>query len=201
MSSIIHSQKLDHKKITPPLIELKPGKLLVSEPFLIDSEFHRTVILVCEHTTLGSTGYILNKLIDHDTEFAESESTEDNFPLYYGGPVQQNTLHYIHQLGHLIEGSIEIMDGIFWGGDINTVTELMTQKKISPGQMRFFFGCSGWSADQLMEEIADKVWWVTEATSDIIFDKDLDNMWKKIVKTLGDDYAYMANSPDDPSWN
>lgn len=54
---------------------------------------------------------------------------------------------------------------------------------------------------QIEEEMEEKTWWITSATEELIFDNDLDNMWANVVKLLGEDFAYMANSPEDVSWN
>jgi putative transcriptional regulator len=126
---------------------------------------------------------------------------EVNFPLFYGGPVEPNTLHFIHTAGALIEGAQEISNGIFWGGNIEMINDLLNKKMVMPNEFRFFIGYSGWATNQLQDEIEDKTWWVAEGNTQIIFDDDLENMWKHVVKSLGEDYSYMANSPEDPSWN
>ncbi len=192
---------LDFKNIKPQLLNLQKGRVLISEPFLNDPQFRRTVVLLSDHNTEGSVGFIINRLLSITSNEIVPDILDFNFPLFYGGPVEKNTLHFIHKVGHLIEGSQEIMEGIFWGGDIEMVNDLLNKKIVTPDEFRFFIGYSGWSSNQLEDEISDKTWWVADASVDIIFDDDLENMWKRIVQTLGDDYAYMANSPDDPRWN
>ena len=100
-----------------------------------------------------------------------------------------------------IANSIEIIPGIFWGGDINCINPLMADGEATLDNFKFFLGYSGWEPDQIETEMEEKAWWVATATSDLIFDDDLDNLWANVVKLLGEDFAYMANSPEDVSWN
>ena len=81
------------------------------------------------------------------------------------------------------------------------VNELLKRNIVSPAEFRFFVGYSGWAAEQLQDEINEKAWWVSAANTEMVFDDDLENMWKKVVGSLGDDFAHLANSPEDPSWN
>ncbi|MEI6596073.1 MAG: YqgE/AlgH family protein [Bacteroidota bacterium] len=192
---------MDFKKIKPQLLNLQKGRLLISEPFLNDPQFRRTVILLSDHNSEGSVGFIINRMLAITSNEIVPDILDYNFPLFYGGPVEKNTLHFIHKVGPLIKGSIEIAKGIFWSGDIEIVNELLNKKIVTPDEFRFFIGYSGWSPNQLEEEISEKAWWIADAKIDIIFDDDLENMWKRIVQTLGEDYSYMANSPDDPRWN
>ena len=40
------------------------GKILISEPFLPDTFFNRSIVYLTDHTAQGSVGFILNKKID-----------------------------------------------------------------------------------------------------------------------------------------
>jgi len=188
-------------KINPKLIDPQKGRLLISEPFLNDLKFRRSVVFLCEHNEEGSVGFILNRLLSVTSSDVIPQLLEYNFPLFYGGPVETDTLHFIHKAGDFIEGSKEISNGIYWGGEIESVNQLLSDGKVSPNDFRFFIGYSGWAPDQLVEEITEKAWWVAEGNMDIIFDDDLENMWKAVVRSLGKDFAFMANSPDDVTWN
>jgi len=185
------------KRFEPPA----KGKFLLSEPFLHDPQFRRTVVLLGEHTIEGSVGFILNRLLNIKTSEVVPDLLVEDFPVFYGGPVEPNTLHYIHTAGELITGAQEIFDGIYWGGDIEMVNDLMERKIIKPEEFRFFLGYSGWEAGQLEGEIADKAWWVVKGNREAVFSDDLDALWGNLVKTLGKDFAHLANSPEDLLWN
>jgi len=179
----------------------KSGSVLLSEPYLNDPNFRRSVVLISNHDENGSVGFILNKRVDLTTKDVIPDLMKHNFPLFYGGPVEPHTLHFIHKIGDLITGAQHIVDGIYWGGDIEMIDQLIDQKIVSKDAFRFFSGYSGWTAGQLDEELNENNWWVGKADVDIIFDYDLKNMWRNIVKKLGQDFSYMANAPEDRSWN
>jgi len=42
----------------------KQGRILISEPFLSDTYFHRSVVFLTEHSEEGSVGFVLNKPVD-----------------------------------------------------------------------------------------------------------------------------------------
>lgn len=189
------------KNIQPSFGPLLKGSLLISEPYLSDLQFRRTVVLLGEHNEDGSVGFVLNRLLSIRSNEVVPGLLDIDFPLFYGGPVEPNTLHFIHTLGELIEGAQLIKDGIFWGGNIELVNDLLNQKVVKPEEFKFFIGYSGWALGQLEEEMQEKAWWLGEAPASLIFSDDPEQMWANVVKNLNEDYAYMANSPDDPQWN
>lgn len=189
------------KNIQPSFGPPLKGSVLISEPYLNDLQFRRTVVLLGEHNEDGSVGFVLNRLLSITSNEVVPGLLDIDFPLFYGGPVEPNTLHFIHTVGELIEGAQPIKDGIFWGGNIELVNDLLNQKVVKPEEFKFFVGYSGWAPGQLEDEMQEKAWWLGETPSSIIFSDDPEQMWANVVKNLNEDYAYMANSPDDPQWN
>jgi putative transcriptional regulator len=189
------------KNIQPSFGPPLKGSVLISEPYLNDLQFRRTVVLLGEHNEDGSVGFVLNRLLSIRSNEVVPGLLDIDFPLFYGGPVEPNTLHFIHTIGELIEGAQPIIDGIFWGGNIELVNDLLNQKVVKPEEFKFFLGYSGWAPGQLEDEMQEKAWWLGEAPASLIFSDDPEQMWAKVVKNLNEDYAYMANSPDDPQWN
>jgi putative transcriptional regulator len=177
------------------------GKLLVSEPFLADPNFKKSVILLCEHEAHGSVGFILNKLLEVDSDELLPGILDLNFPIYFGGPVEQNTLHFIHKVGHLIEDSFPIGNGVYWGGNLDSINEIFKSGKANMSDIKFFIGYSGWAEGQLDLEIEQKSWWLTDMDSSIIFNEEIEEIWPESVKKLGSDFAYLADSPEDFTWN
>jgi putative transcriptional regulator len=178
------------------------GGLLLSEPFLDDPNFRRTVVLLCEHNEEGSVGFIINRLLSATTSELVPDLLDGDYPVFYGGPVEPNTLHYIFKSKIEVSGARHILHDIFWGGDIGELNELLITGKISNNDIRFFVGYSGWAPQQLDEEIAQLAWWTARLhQASWVFDDDIENIWGNIVKHLGKDYAHMANAPEDPQWN
>lgn len=186
------------------MVNLKPkkGKLLIAEPALTgDVSFNRSVVLIAEHNNEGSVGFILNKPLDYHITDLVSEIFVP-FRVYNGGPVEQDNLYFIHKVPHLINNSIEISDGIFWGGDFEKTIELVNKKEISEEDIRFFLGYSGWASLQLDEELSSKSWIVVknDYQSEII-QKSTIAFWKEKMLQLGGDYLLWSNAPENPSLN
>ncbi len=186
------------------MTEIKPkkGSLLIAEPALTgDVSFNRSVVLLAEHNEEGSVGFILNKPLDYDISDLVSEITVP-FQVFNGGPVEQDNLYFIHKVPHLINNSVEISDGIFWGGDFDKTVELINQRTISSNDIRFFLGYSGWASLQLDQELLSKSWIVVpnEYESGII-QKSSDAFWKEKMMQLGGDYLLWSNAPENPNLN
>lgn len=177
------------------------GKLLLSEPFQRDLYFKRTVVLLVEHNEKGSIGFILNKPIDLKLNDALSDFPDYTGRLHFGGPVNKNQLFYIHTLGDQIEGSLKVGNGLYWGGNFDTVKMLIDLKKINPDQIRFFVGYSGWEPAQLETELQEKAWIISNANANQVMGNDPKHLWGNVLKTMGPDFAIMANFPEDPSLN
>jgi putative transcriptional regulator len=177
------------------------GKILISEPFLNDPNFKRTIILLAEHSAEGSVGFVLNK----PTEVKISQMIKDfpdfNSLVYYGGPVQLNTLQFIYRGENIIEGSIEIMPGLYWGGSFEILQTLIESDSVSPEDFRFFLGYSGWDEDQIDAEIELNSWIVTESRIDDIFSDEPDKLWREVLKKMGKKFAILASFPENPSVN
>lgn len=186
------------------MVDLNPkkGKLLIAEPTLTgDLSFNRSVVLLAEHNEDGSVGFILNKPLDYNISDLVTE-IEIPFQVYNGGPVEQDNLYFIHKVPELIDGSVEISDGIFWGGDFEKTISLINQKTISEDDIRFFLGYSGWSSLQLDQELSSKSWVVvTNKYESSIIQKSSIAFWKEKMMELGGDYLLWSNAPENPSLN
>lgn len=185
-------------------MELKPkkGKLLIAEPAITgDVSFNRSVVLLAEHNAEGAVGFILNKPLEYDISDLVSE-IKVPIKVFNGGPVEQDNLYFIHKVPHLIEDSIEISDGIYWGGDFEKIVELINNNTITEKDIRFFLGYSGWASLQLDQELTSKSWVVVknEYQSDII-QKSAAAFWKEKMIELGGDYLIWSNSPENPTLN
>jgi putative transcriptional regulator len=177
------------------------GQVLLSEPFLNDPYFKRTVIFLCEHNQDGSFGFVLNNYID-----VELEQIMDNMPSFegrisIGGPVRNSNLYYLHTLGQRIPESVEIIPGLFMGGNFEQLRDLLLAGKVDKTDVRFFVGYSGWSPTQLEEEIKLKSWFVASVSKDVVMNSEQDDLWKTIMKTMGSKGKLVANLPEDPSLN
>lgn len=183
--------------------KLKPekGRLLISEPFLPDPNFERTVVLLCEHNEEGSFGFVLNKpSILKVSEVMEDVSVLENV-VYVGGPVQQDTLHFIHRNAN-ISNAVEIVPNIYWGGAYENLILMCDTHQLSATDIRFFLGYSGWSPGQLETELEQDSWIVCDYITDqLLFDTDPHLMWRKALENMGGRFSMYSNYPVDPRMN
>jgi putative transcriptional regulator len=182
---------------------LKPskGKILISEPFLIDYYFKRSVVLLAEHNEEGTFGLILNKPVEMLITDVIQDFPEFNAQVFLGGPVKTDNLYFIHTKGDIIEESLEIIPGVYWGGEIEHVKELITIGKIKPHDIKFFVGYSGWVSRQLENELEKNSWLVSNIQAKDIMAIDTTDLWNSAVGSMGEKYAYWNNFPADPVLN
>ncbi len=183
------------------MISPAKGTLLIANPFLKDPNFSRTVIFLCEHTEEGSFGFVLNKMFPKPLEELVPDLNVTNFPVYQGGPVQRDALHFLHQYPELIGGGEEVMENVYWGGNFESLLINLKNKDLDKDHLRFFIGYSGWSEGQLNEEMKEESWLTVRATRKLIFDTKPEDVWKNSLKHLGGNYEMMINFPIDPQLN
>ena len=177
------------------------GKILISEPFLPDTFFNRSIVYLTDHSAQGSVGFILNKKLDLNISSAVAGFEGWNENINMGGPVAPDTLHYLHNLGDLVPNSVLIEDNIYWGGDIDTIRKLILEEKINHSQIRFFLGYSGWSAGQLERELKEDSWIIARVKAEIIMNNRGENTWKGVLRSFKNKYRIWADFPDSPDMN
>ncbi len=180
----------------------KRGHLLVAEPSIVgDLSFNRSVILLADHNADGTVGFIMNKPLNYTINDLIPEINA-NFTVYNGGPVQQDNLYFIHNIPNLIPSSIEISNGIYWGGDFESTKMLINNSQIDKSNIRFFLGYTGWDSNQLDSEMKAKAWILTSNNSQKnIIGKPTTHFWKEKIMELGGDYLIWSNAPEDPMSN
>ena len=169
------------------------GKILISEPFLRDATFGRSVVLLIDHTEEGSMGLIINKQLpifvnDIIKEFKYIE----NIPLYKGGPIATDTLFYLHTLAD-IPGAIPISKGLYLNGDFDEIKKYILQGNKVDRYIRFFLGYSGWESEQLSTEPKEE--------NAYLMNGDTKDMWKQALEKLGSKYETWSRFPQVPTFN
>lgn len=178
---------------------IQKGSLLVAEPFMEDPHFKRTVTLVCEHGEDGTIGLVLNR----PSVFSVNQMV-GNFPhiestMFYGGPVGRDQLNFLHAYGDLIPNAFHIRDNLYWNGDFEALKELIKDKQIMPQNIRFFSGYAGWGEGQLLEEMQDESWIVSEDYPEIF--RMSEYMWQEVLIQMGGKHKLIANFPENPQMN
>lgn len=189
--------KIKHNNLLPD-----KGSILISEPFLQDAYFQRSVVLLVEHNANGSMGFVLNKktnLVINDF-FSDLENLS-HIPIYLGGPVSSNRLFFIHTLGELIPDSLEIAEGLYFDGDFDILKKYIIDGNSIKGKLKFFLGYSGWTKDQLGFEIKGDSWMVSYSPNGNIMLAEGESFWKDSLEVLGNQYKPWINFPKDPHLN
>ena len=155
MYSNINLFKIETNHVVPA-----QGKVLISEPFLCDHMFGRSVILLVDHTHDGTMGLVLNKPLPlFLNDVLKDFDCPESIPIYKGGPLSTDTLFYLHTLEG-ITGALSIGKGFYLNGDFEAIKDYIMQGNPVKGRIRFFLGYSGWEYEQLGREIEENTWLV-----------------------------------------
>lgn len=177
------------------------GTLLIANPFLKDPNFTRTVIFLCDHKPEGSFGFVINKTFPTNLNQLIADLTSDEIITYYGGPVQRDSIQFLHQYPDLIPGGEEVFENTFWGGNFESLIINIKNHNVDLNKIKFFIGYSGWSEGQLDNELKENTWLTVQATEKLLFEVEPADIWKASLKELGGDYEMMINFPLDPQLN
>lgn len=200
MTIKVDEQFQDLFKIRGNRGSVEVGNVLIAEPFLQGKYFSRSVVFIVEHDKKGSIGFVLNKPMVYSTSELVSELSGIDFPVYIGGPVEQNQLYYLHRHPEL-EDAMPVAHGIYWGGNFSVLAGMLRKKAILPGEIRFFAGYSGWDAGQLERELEENTWMIGDMTRERFFSLPNQDIWEVSMSELGGRYRIWANFPKDPIMN
>ena len=179
----------------------KKGRVLISEPFLSDHYFRRSVVYLTEHNQEGSFGFVLNKPLEISITEIVDDFPNSDFPISVGGPVSNNTVHFMHTLGEMVPESVPVTDGIWWGGDFDHIKAMVASGNVSRHQLRFFLGYAGWSAGQLDGELDEHAWLVGNISPHMVMTGMGSEFWSNTLARYNNKYKAWANFPEDPGLN
>jgi putative transcriptional regulator len=175
------------------------GRLLIAEPFAQDIYFSRSIVLLVDFNHEGYMGLVLNKPLDKSLNHLFAQYGLPDFPIYRGGPVDEDRLFYLHNISK-VDGAVKISDQLYVGGDIQQISECL-KKDEEKYSLKFFMGYSGWSLGQLKSEIKEESWVVSHVNIDI-FEAVKERAWRESLLALNDQYFSMwLNFPYDPMSN
>ncbi|PHN03737.1 YqgE/AlgH family protein [Flavilitoribacter nigricans] len=180
---------------------IENGKVLLAEPFMLDPNFRRSAVLLCEHNEEGSVGFIMNKPLRMRIDELIEDFPEFDSEVFFGGPVQTDTIHYVHNVGEMLDESRYVVDGVYWGGDFSKLKFLISSKLIQPENIRFFVGYSGWSEGQLADEMNLGSWVSANMDANYLFKSIPSRLWEQVMYNKGDVYTVISQVPEDFSWN
>jgi putative transcriptional regulator len=137
---------------------MKPGIFLKSTSLLDDTVFENSIIFIAEVNDKGAMGYIINKKYHRGLNELEEFKHIRSFPLYVGGPVDQEHLFFIHKRPDLIKGGTLIADGVLLGGNFKEAVTHINNNLLTGKDVTIFLGYCGWDHGELEAEIAEGSW-------------------------------------------
>ena len=138
--------------------ELKAGIYIKSTAALIGSFFEYTTIFLFEHNEKGSTGFITNKLFGKSLHELIEFNYSKPFPLMDGGPVDREHLFVLHKRSDLIDGGIQLTNGLYLGGNMEQVIEAINTSAANDQEIQLFIGYCGWDVGELQAEVEEGSW-------------------------------------------
>ncbi len=185
-----------------PYSHLERGTLLIASPDVESGFYSRSVLLLCDHSPAGSFGLTINKLIDVELpeELLKSDETlHTPITMCMGGPMQPNQLMLLHGYADAPDQTLKISEGIYLGGDLNFLQELLDKEP--QVRLRLCFGYSGWGNGQLEKEFMAGDWFLHPASPELVFDTPPEQMWQAALRAMGGKYASLSMLPEDLSVN
>ncbi len=176
------------------------GALLLANPLMDDPNFKRAVVQIVEHNDEGAVGFIVNKPLQIQLQDIMDDFAPFNTGLFFGGPVQLDSLHFIHDIEGL-EGSTEVASGLFWGGDLKRIQDLARFGGLQQDDVRFFVGYAGWTSGQLASEFDKNSWIACKSIGPQLLHIPPDDLWQHLLRRMGALQTFVSNIPENPRFN
>lgn len=168
---------------------------LIAMPGLQDETFAKSVVYMCEHSTGGALGLVINKPSDIDVKglFDKVElplHRQDllHTPVFQGGPVQTERGFVLHEsmmpgLEAVYASTMTIPGGL----EMTTSKDVLEALSTGAGPLKVFvsLGYSAWGEGQLESELLDNSWLTVAADLSVIFDTPVELRYDKALKLLG----------------
>jgi putative transcriptional regulator len=170
---------------------------LIAMPSLADPNFYRTVTLICEHSSEGAMGIVINRTTDlaigdilQQMGIDTDHTNQRTLPVYLGGPVQTNRGFVLHEPLGSWESTLSITDTL----GISTSRDILAAigENRGPDKCLVALGYAGWSAGQLEREIAENSWLNGPADRDILFSMPVEQRWHGAAKLMGVDVSTIS---------
>ena len=177
-------------------LTLSSPAFLVAVPQLVDPNFHRAVVLLVEHGEQGSMGIVVNRPIELDMgEFCASQSLDffgdSSNKVFQGGPVQTDRAFLLHQSDHEGPETEPVMGQVKLSYSLESLEQIV---RTPPPRFRVFLGYAGWGEGQLAEEVTSGAWLVCHADPGVLYTRDPDKMWERVIRSMGIEPVQLMHS-------
>lgn len=173
------------------------NNFLIAMPALGDPNFFRTVTLICEHTSEGAMGIIINRTVDltladllAQMEIEATTRRKLDTPVHLGGPVQNNRGFVLHEPLGSWQSTLKVSENL----GISTSRDILVAiaEDRGPARALLALGYAGWSAGQLEQEIVENAWLSGPASPEVLFETPTEMRWHAAVGLLGIDVATLS---------
>jgi putative transcriptional regulator len=180
---------------------IEPGSLLISMPSMLDPNFMHTVILLVDHTPTGAFGLVVNRQFGANLGGLMSDRTNSSFPVHCGGPVEAQTLQFVHRLPQLISGGTPLGQDLYLGGSIEAMLRAVEEEGVRD-DLRVFLGSSGWGGGQLENELQTGSWRQAPPDASSVFQSgSAESIWRGVLRGLDATGEQLSHFPPDVRWN
>jgi len=174
------------------------NQLLIALPSLAETNFSRSVALICQHDADGAMGIVVNRPSEYTLGEVlgqmgvegGSESMRAQLVLA-GGPVHPERGFVLHDGGAQWDSTMAITDSLFLTTS-REILEAMARGE-GPANMVVALGCAGWTSGQLEQELAENDWLTAPADAELLFELPLDERWQAAAGRIGVDFAHLAD--------
>lgn len=150
-------------------MDLKGGLFLKSSPLLKETYFEEAGILIAEFNEKGALGFVINRSFNRTLNELEDFKDSLPFPIYEGGPVDQEHLYFVHQRPDLIADGKLIAEGMYLGGNFQQAVEAINNRTLTTADVKIFIGYCGWDGAELEAEIEEGSWTVEDGLTEEVF--------------------------------
>jgi putative transcriptional regulator len=186
-------------------LRVEQGTLLAAGPDMLDPNFMHSVVLICQHTSAGAYGLVINRPSGHSTRAVLSEHhlfKDIDFPMFLGGPVGLGGLQVLHRVPEEIPGGVPLLQNLWIGGDLDALGQFLAKHTdTAEDSVRLLLGYSGWGAGQLESELSSGSWLPAPGLPERVFTRDHALLWRSVMRSLGRDAQGFEVQPPDPRWN
>lgn len=186
-----------------PYSEIKKGTFLIASPDIDHGIFCRCVILLCDHSPMGSFGLIINKLLEVTMErdlVQLIHCANNSIHMRRGGPNQPNQVVLLQDFKMNRATSLEICEGVYLNMDSDTF-QVETQEVTEPQHSIFCFGCGEWGGGILEREFLNNIWFLHPATSYHVFETPTELLWQTLLREMGGKYKTLSMIPENLNLN
>jgi putative transcriptional regulator len=164
---------------------MKSG-FLIAAPQMLDPNFERTVILLCQFDNNGALGIVINRstsvtvgAVTEEVKIAPPRHASD--AIWWGGPVSPGTCFVVWR------GQVEEDEGWNIGSNIAVSRSLQRLEHLVQLGHHFHLsiGFAGWAPDQLQGEIERGSWLYTDADPALLFETPQEARYDHALALLG----------------